>query len=102
MTSYYKENKNVEYPNLKFEVSNEIEYYLRTYFLDASKADIIFLRKMALDHLKCADITQKSYKSGKQEFLVTDAIYLSINELYNTNHSWGDIDKYVNMVKTKK
>ncbi|PJE81894.1 hypothetical protein COU58_00200 [Candidatus Pacearchaeota archaeon CG10_big_fil_rev_8_21_14_0_10_32_42] len=97
--SYYKIQKDVKYPNLNLKVSRGLEYYLRLYFLDASKADFILLKKMTLDHLKCAEINQNSYDGEKKEFLITEAIYLSINELYNTNHSWADMDKYLQLTK---
>lgn len=92
MRDYYK-GTNVEYPNLFFEVSRSINYYLKGYNIAHTKAEVVLLRDNVLKRLQKAGITNENYDDKKWKMQV-DAINLEINNFYNTNHCLSDLRYY--------
>lgn len=52
------------------------------------------MRKGALNRLENAGITQENYSPSKHHFINLEACFLELNELYDTYHSFADLNKF--------
>jgi len=91
MKEIYEYAPSVEFPNLFFEISEELRHLLNHYNLDHSKAEICFLKQEILKDLKEIGITQKTYNGNFHFDIKSEAIFIKINSFYNTYHSKADL-----------
>jgi hypothetical protein len=80
MVEYYK-GTSVKYPDLFYEVSEGINYYLKEYNIEHTKAEMVFLRKNVLGRLNSEEITQENYDQLNGQFWIKSGII--INEIDN-------------------
>ena len=79
--------------NLFNRVSRNLEFLLNRYQIDWSKGEFVLIRNLVLDSLKCGGITDETY-SRKHFFIVMEACFIHLNNIYDTYHSFADIENY--------
>ena len=75
-------------------LSRNLEFLLNRYQIDWSLGEFVLIRRLALDTLNCADITQETYNYNEHFLLTMEACYIHMNNIYDTNHSFSDVREY--------
>jgi hypothetical protein len=94
MGEVYLYQPDVAYPNLFFEVSQGVRWLVENYKMDYTKAELVFMRRGALGRLENMGINEKTYDPGEHHFTKIETCYLELNELYDTYHSFADVNKF--------
>ena len=98
MGIWYLDAPEVKYPNLFFEVSCSLQYLLKGYKIEHTRAEISLLRDQTMKGLEKIGITQETYNLDNFEnlydcWLIEDAMNFEINNFYNTRHYIAELNE---------